>query len=70
MPTLFGHGSPLLRCAKTQGGQGDGGRLELGYIAVGSCQTVETIKPTGADGKGEVECAGIFCVDLFPFASD
>ena len=70
MPTLFRCGSPLSRCAKTQGGQGDGGRLELGYITVGSHQTVKAVKPAGADGKDGVECMGVFCVDFFPFVSN
>ena len=70
MPTFVRCGSPLLRCTKTQGGRGDGGRLELSYIAVGSCWTVEAVKPTEADGKDGVECVGVFCVGFFPFASN
>ena len=68
-PTFFGHRSPLSRCAKTQGGRDDGGRLELGYLAVGSCRTAKAVKPTGADGKGGVEFTGVFCAGLFPLTS-
>ena len=70
MPTFIGHSSPLSRSTKAQGGQGDGGRLELSYITVGSHWTAEAVKHTVADGKGGVECVGIFCADFFLFASD
>ena len=48
----------------------EGGRQWLSYIIVGAHWTVEAVKCAGADGKGGVECASAFCVDLLPFVSD
>ena len=61
--------SPLLQGAKPQGSQGDGGRMDLGCLAVGSLQTAEAIKPTGANGEGGVEFTGVFCVGFFLLTS-
>ena len=36
------------------------GGLEFSYLTMGPCQTVEAIKPTGANGEGRVEFAGVF----------
>ena len=43
--------------------------MELSCLTVGPCWTAEAIKPAGANGKGEVEFAGVFCVVLFLLAS-
>ena len=43
--------------------------MELSCLAVGSRQTVEAIKPAGADGEGGVEFMDVFCVGLFPLTS-
>ena len=43
--------------------------MELGCLTVGPRQTVEAIKPTGANGEGGVEFTGVFCVGLFQLAS-
>ena len=39
--------------------------MELGCLAVGSSWTAKAIKPTGGNGEGGVEFAGVFCVGLF-----
>ena len=52
-----------------QGDQGDGGRLELGCLAMGSRQIAKAIKPTGANEKGGVEFVGVFCAGLFLLTS-
>ena len=64
MPTFFQYESPLSWGAEPQRGQSDGRRLELICLTVGPCWTVEAIKPTGANGEGGVEFAGVSCVGL------
>ena len=45
------------------------GGFELSCLTVGPHQTAEAIKPTGANGEGGVEFAGVFCAGLLPLMS-